>query len=673
MKEFRYDRLLIALIIVGLLAALTVVWQRHRVETANNQVELAMEYEDVNELAQLEGVPLDALLRDLKSAGITTLTVSETSLEKLSKNGKAAVISGADILGLHRNDPVWRPLIAAGRIIAQDVYVVGQDDDSFAEISEDLGRRLSPERVMVLDKNNRILAAKANFEKVQKWNLGLPRAEMLHAAKQGFYVIARPSNYTKVEAEDVKGVFKRLEGIEQVSALMFVGEEALGYPNLLPLTLEEAKRRGYTLALIEHPLQLQFVKQDGLTNLVAAADYKAARVYTIPKDEQPKLKITEAVQRWGVTDQERNIRINLLRKFDKPEPGKTLVETNLAYVDAVKQELLAKGFTLGRASVFTPYFASPYLLALMVSGAVAAGVLFLSLIRPFAVRWQYLLWFVLSLILIFPLLKGAGNLSRQMAALASAILFPAISMTWFLDRWRNKSLEKNGALPRIMLDACVYLTLTVAISMIGGMYVAGLLADVRFFLEMEIFRGVKLTFVAPLIMVSLTYFSRYRLLDEVPEGIGAQLKVIFDYPVRVKTLLGIAAVAIAALIFIGRSGHTAGVPVPDIELKLRAFLERVMYARPRGKECLIGHPAFFLLVMAAYRQWPRMLHYTLFVVATIAQGSLVETFAHMRTPVYMSFIRGLDGVAVGIIVGILAIVGVQLLACLSALLGRRSA
>ena len=44
---------------------------------------------------------------------------------------------------------------------------------------------------------------------------------------------------------------------------------------------------------------------------------------------------------------------------------------------------------------------------------------------------------------------------------------------------------------------------------------------------------------------------------------------------------------IVAVIFIGRSGHTAGVPVPGIELKIRAFLEQAFYARPRSKKFLL--------------------------------------------------------------------------------------
>jgi len=110
-----------------------------------------------------------------------------------------------------------------------------------------------------------------------------------------------------------------------------------------------------------------------------------------------------------------------------------------------------------------------------------------------------------------------------------------------------------------------------------------------------------------------------------------------------------------AWVFIGRSGHTEGVPVPDIEMKLRLFLERAMYARPREKEFMIGHPAFYLAAYAAYKKLPNMFYLVFVLLATIGQASLVQTFAHMRTPIIMSYIRAFDGLALGIILGIIAI------------------
>ena len=97
-----------------------------------------------------------------------------------------------------------------------------------------------------------------------------------------------------------------------------------------------------------------------------------------------------------------------------------------------------------------------------------------------------------------------------------------------------------------------------------------------------------------------------------------------------------------------------------------------MYARPREKEFLIGHPAFLLAVMALYRQWPRFFHFGFVIAATIAMGSLVETFAHMRTPVVMSLVRGVDGMIFGAILGIIAVVALQWLHALTFLLRRRA-
>ena len=266
--------------------------------------------------------------------------------------------------------------------------------------------------------------------------------------RQGFLVVARPSNYTLVKAEDVEAVFARMDaaGVQkQVSTLMFVGEEALGYPNQLELTAQKMKERQLTLGMIEHPLQLQFVKQDGLLELAALANYRAARVYTIAKDEMLKLKPDEAAHRWPVTDQERNIRINLLRKFVKTDPGKTLLETNLDYVRATRNGIMEKGFAIGRADVFAEYVPSPYVLALIMLGAAASGVLFLSLVRPFSPLLQYILLVITAAVLIVPVFKGGGLMARQVAALASAVIIPALSMTWQLDRWRWLSPKKRRA------------------------------------------------------------------------------------------------------------------------------------------------------------------------------------------------------------------------------------
>lgn len=657
----RYNKVFVMLVVVGLIAALAILGQRYRIEQHNRTVELAIDYEDIVELSQVEGVPLAELMAQYKAAGMTSLAVYDMTLEKLSKSGKITVFPGSDVIHRYREgtltDPFWRELVASGKLVPNQTYVIGNQDTVFTEVTEDLMRRLGPDRVEKLTGGDHpVLALKADYEKVFKWNLGLSTDEMKAVNQYGFYVIARPSNYTKVTADDVEAVFARLNPIEHVSGIMFAGDDVTGYPGQLSLVADKMKEKNLTLDMIEHPLQLQFLKQDGLLPLAAMNDYKSARVYVIPKDEQPKLKLDEAIHRWVLTDEERNIRVNLMRRYDKPAQGMTLLETNLKYVQDTADQLQKSGFTLGPASLFPMYYPPVPLLGLMILGVWAAICLLVQAIRPQTpMKTLYFLLLVPTVLMLLPLLKGGGTLVRQTAATLSAITLPVLAMTFQLDKWQRQT-PVELPFSRLVGKGIISLAAAFAVAMTGGLYVAALLSDVRFFLEMEIYRGVKVTFVLPLVLIFIVYLSRFNLFGPGrTKEFWPQVKRIFNAVVDVKTILALGVIAIVAWVYVGRSGHTAGVPVPAIELKMRAFLETAMYARPREKEFLIGHPAFLLAVMAFYWRWPRLVHFALVIVATIGLGSLVETFAHIRTPVFMSFVRGLDGLALGIVFGVVAI------------------
>lgn len=678
LSSIKVNKLLIGIMVLGLLASLVINYQRHMVEQVNRQVEFVMEYEDIADLAQQEGVELTALLAKLKVAGITSLTVYETTLDRLQKTGKVTVLTGSDLLLQQRSgqlhDKFWQDAIITGKIKAGDVVVMAPSGVPLAELQQDLLLRLGRDRVASLQFGQQpVLVVKADWNKLKKWNLGLPTDTMRFIADQGFMVIPRPSNYTKVNAEQIQAVFARINSVHNISAVIFAGQEVLGYPNLLAVTAAGLNQRQLTLGMIESPVQLQFMKQDGLLDLATLNKYRSARIYVIPKDEQLKLTLAQAVHRWPITDDERNIRINLLRSFQKPERGKDLIETNLEYIRQVKQGVEARGLAVGQATVFPAYFPSSWLLAVIVLGATAAGWLYLLLLFPHKERLVLILFILSAAVLTVPVLLGRGMLVRQAAALAGAVLFPVLAMTWQLDRWRKLRPDTEFRLGKVIILAISWLTAMVAVSMVGGLYTGALLSDVRFLLEMEIYRGVKLTFIAPILLITLIYLTRYDLLssrNNTPPSIYRQICNILNYPVYIKTLLVFGLGAVVAWIFVGRSGHTAGVPVPALEIKMRSFLEEIMYARPREKEFLIGHPGFFLALMAAYRGWPRILHYILVVAAVIGQGSLAQTFAHLRTPVIMSIIRGVDGLAVGIVIGIAAVIGAHILSSLSHLLGR---
>ena len=671
MKEFKYSPLLVLCIVIGLAASFAIGLQRHAVESRNMQVDLAIDYEGLLELAEREGLPPETVLRAAKEAGISSLAVYETTFKKLNANGKATATAGSAILaGYHRGslaDARWRELVERGEIRGNCVYVTGHDARTYQEVREDLFRRLGEDRVRPIQIGaEEVLELKAHYESFVKMNIGMPTDEMEAVNAAGFYVLARPSNYDACKPDDVKAVFRRLEGI-RVSEMVFSGSEVLGTPKALQTTIDELKARDMTVGFIEATTQLQFYRQAGMDEIPKGIGYDhIARLYSVPKDEQPKLKMSTIVERWSNTDQERNIRINLLRIYEKNAPGLSLMETNMKYIRDTRELLEEKGYTIGPAGTFENYYPSKFLRALVMLGVAAAGVLYLSLVIPWLnarPKYQYGLLAVCALLAAVPVLMGSGTKIRLLAAFASANVFPALAVIWQLDRLRAMKAPGELSLPKLMATAALALLVTSGLSMIGAAYLSGSLSDVEYFLEFNIFRGIKLTFVLPLVLVAIAFLQRFDIFDgsmDDTKGVVDQMKKILDMPVKIKTFLGMLLVLGAGVVFIARSGHTSGMPVSNLEIQFRAFLEQAFYARPRSKELLIGHPAFMMAAMAWQRKWPTMVFFLLTVVAVIGQGSMVETFAHMRTPIYMSIMRGIGGVALGAGVGMAAMVLIQL-------------
>lgn len=668
MHNFKYNKIFIIMIIVGLISALMIDFQRHQVEERNNTVELAIDYEGLLRLSEMTGTPIDEVFRQAKESGITSLAVYETTFKKLNVNGKTTAVSGSSLLTNYYSgamvDPEWRALVENGTIKGSMIYITGHDAQTFKEVTEDLYRRLGHDRVRELTVGGKtVLEVNDYYEEFLKANIGMPTDEMKLVNEAGFYVMARPSNYVKCSKDDVDAVFKRLEGIK-VSNMTFSGKECLGSPDEVNYVVEKLQERDITLGMIEGVTQLQFYPQNGLLEIAKAMDYKAARLYGIGPDEMAKMQIQQAVDRWSNTDPERNIRIDLLRIFEKPQGNMTLLETNMKYFSETRDMLERSGYKIGPAGTFEPFYPSSLLRAVVMMGVAAAVVLYLSLIAPSVKeKYLYMLLAVLVIGMAGPVLMGHGNKIRVIAALASANFFPAIAVIWQLDRIRAAKADVKASLLKIIPTAMLALFASGIISYAGAAYLSASLADTEYLLEVNIFRGIKLTFVLPLVLVAIAFLQRFDIFDgkmDDTDGVINQLKKILDMPVKIKTLLGLGFVLIAGIVFVARSGHTSGMPVAGAELKFRAFLEHLMWARPRSKELLIGHPGFMLAALAWWRQWPTMILFVLVIVATIGQGSMVETFAHMRTPIYMSFVRGLGGIGLGAIIGAVAMALVQL-------------
>ncbi len=705
----RYHPLLVCLVLVAFCAAAWLVHTRYRVEKQNDTVEQLMDYQAILMMARREGVPSRQLLQRFHEAGITTLAVYDTTLERQDREGVLIAVPGAELRHAAPGSygGVFDGLLASGSVRPDTVYVArGKDDTAWSETVEDLRLRYGTDRVHPVAGREDLLEILGDDRMLQvpdyraktpimQAPLGLPTKELKEVHDAGFYAAVRPQNYLSVTEEAVRSLFRRIDASgAQVTLYVPAGTDVLGYPDKISLLGDALSQRNIRLGLLEHVTQLQFTKFEGLDPLLRAVDYNAPRIYNIDALENSKLQMPDALRRWALADEERNIRVNYLRPFNKPQQGVDIIDLNLSYARQITEQVKARGFRIGVATVLqNPYgpqvlaaggslrrtdngaaiFGGPYFPAkadflVVALGALAGLALYGNLVwRRFTLRWQLAFVGLGIVVTAVALFCGRGLLIRQLLALAAAAVFPVLSLSVILRLWENIQGRETPT-AAIVGHALWQLALAVAISLVGATLNAAIMGDNRFFLEADIYRGVKLTFVLPVLLTFFLFLSENDIFhgggDAVhvrPASLVKQVVEVCRTKLSLYHVVFLGVLLFVAYIFVGRSGHTDGVPVPAIEIKLRTFLEQVMYARPREKEFMIGHPAFFLAAYAAYRKAPAWLRLFLVLGAVIGQGSLVQTFCHMRTPAVMSYIRALDGYALGAVLGIAAVVLVSLL------------
>ncbi|NLB88949.1 MAG: hypothetical protein GX790_06955 [Syntrophomonadaceae bacterium] len=183
------------------------------------------------------------------------------------------------------------------------------------------------------------------------------------------------------------------------------------------------------------------------------------------------------------------------------------------------------------------------------------------------------------------------------------------------------------------------------------------MADIRYIMNIEYFRGVKLAFLLPLMLFVFNYLSVFSGEEGIIKYSVKYLKLTPNY-----FILGLLGIGVLALYYyIGRSGHTAGVSVSSLELRLREVLETIFTARPRFKEILIGYPALFVLVYL-YRKYREELITLVFGLGVMMGSiSMVNSFAHVFTAVNISISRTIAGLVTGTIIAIFVLIGVIIL------------
>ncbi len=293
------------------------------------------------------------------------------------------------------------------------------------------------------------------------------------------------------------------------------------------------------------------------------------------------------------------------------------------YLHEIIGQLEREGFTLGLVGPPRGFRPPVPVLVLIALGPLGLTMLVLGRSR---MSWRRCWWVGVALAL-FILILGlvtAPTTTRLALAWLIAVLMPVLAYLLFPPRGAG-------------LGYGVFLLFAFSgLTVLGGLWVGTLLAGTEFFLKIYQFRGVKAALVLPLLMALALHLRRsggLRLPRLRPMGIGL-------------LLLGGAVLILIVL----RSDNLAPL-VSGLELRLRELLEGAFYARPRFKEFLVGHPA--LLLWGSLRGRPPW-DAALLGLGLLGQVSIINSFAHLHTPLLLSLLRTANGLVLGLPLGVIA-------------------
>lgn len=710
MKQYiKKNALPLAILALTVTVSLFVIAGRWQVEAANKTYDVILDYTELEWMAEQSDHDTAWWLKEFHDMGISQVGLTEENLTTLMENSPLNVT--ATVMDEVMQDAGWREeypeAFAAGiedfgvdrfdvlveaegkeamdfvvpalqeRFPAESFFCYQEGDSAYILMDGTAGDALYGGKGAYTNTKNKGFVEREDLlsSKLMYVSLGLlpEKVEAIQAA--GMAIVPRTLCYaghndTRYAQASVAGYEKH--GITP-AYIIAGGEALLGYDKDGDFVRDYMERTGASLGMIETNVQRENIKQTGVEETAQATGCNAVRVFSMWDYVQYRYayygyegaeEVANCIYRAIV---ERNIRavyFKMVKATDDLHVYITDPEVYRDLFDSLDQRLAAHGISRGRASVMEDYQVPSLALLAVGLGAGIGGALLPDTFLPMKRKWTLLLAGA-AVVCVAGAWKVLPNSFRLLASFASAVVFACLAAAFFLmaAKRTGQKLDQNAGLLKILPRSIAILAIAVAISMAGAMMTAAPLSSTGFMLEMGIFRGVKAAQLLPLAFFCLLFVSYYGLFEKDRKNDHLDPRDIFTalgWTIPMWAVLLMAVVGLAGYYYLARTGHETGVTISDTEMIFRNDLEYLLLARPRTKEFLVAFPGIMLAVYCAVRRLPFWT--ALFGLAgTIGLTSVCNTFMHIRTPLYLGFVRTTYSLLLGILVGALMIAGFELL------------
>ena len=685
-------KIIIIILLLSLIFTFKPLIERYNIEDEYKNIEMVLDYEEVNKLAEFSEETTLSWLNYFQSNKATKVSIQEESLDSLIKSGKD--LDAQLVYNVSRDFNTMKDLpeeivkdIDSKSIGQYDMLISLYNDEIFDFVLNGLKERYDNNFYKTYNNNdNKYIILKGSVKelllketekyldytgepyienqdyyssKIRYIGIGYDEMKISKVHESGMDLLLRPINYMPYSEGLAKNyIDKAKEYNVSEDFIIFQGKSILGYPDGYQILMDYIQKKEILPVLIETAVQRSHIEQDGINNLIYDLDFNGVRGFSIWDYIRERYgeysysgpeEIENSIYR-AVT--ERNVRLIYFKPY---MTEKNVYLTDKDEYDESFERLYSRlnehDIKVNNVKEIEKNNLSIIILFIMFINVIIIGLYLLK--NNFKIPDRYnLILGLLGLVMSGLLLIYSKSIAEKIFSLGASIVYAGFGINYMLLKLKEAEGLKGKTL---IIHSMKTLTIVFVVSIIGGLITASYLSQTKYILEVDIFRGVKLSQLVPILVFIIFYIqkllNRENNLQIYKEILNNNIKIYY----------GIILLIIGGIGFyyIARTGHETDIEPLQIEMIFRNFLESNLLARPRTKEFMFAAPSLAAALFFKSRK-NEILTFIFSLGAVTGITSFINTFTHLRTPLYLSILRSIYSIGFSLIIALI-IVGVLLL------------
>lgn len=684
MKKFR--NILLVIIGVSFIVSGIQITRRVMKEQRNKNVEIVADLTDFENLAIEMNVPIEEVAKKLVGAGTTSIAISEETLNDMNNDGRILMYPAVNLkhIDVNFNNEYRNVATQIKNYIEENnleystnTIVLTDDKSEYDFLTNSFKSRFSGITKEFNDENKFGILIGRKQDKIKNVGLGLIDDDFEYAKTLGFNnIIPRIENHEGITTEEVDKLYEQLKKYK-VRTIVFAGVTVYGQNyqdekgEMLKYIGDKFSKEGAEIitAIIEKPVETDLeTVQRGIKTLSKASNYINTKVYSIDASQLTRIAASNMVEQWGRAISQRNVRVLYVRPLSvASKTANENFENTISAIREIKTRVRHMGMKVDSAKGLGNIVQNNFMQGLIGIGIVASGFLLLILLFDLSKfpKSIYSL-FVLGILgtgfiyCISPIYNALGGIANKGFSFMASIIFPSLSGLYLISVYNKESKIENKNLKEIVCKSIVVLLISVLIAGVGGVFIGSLLSGSEYVLKLDVFRGVKLSFILPILIFGFAYVIKCGIYSDEngkPLNILEQTKKLMDSSITVKYAVAGVVLVLGLLIVVMRSGNTLITSASSIEIAFRNFLEKYLVARPRTKELIAFPVLMFIVYSARYRI--KEIGLLVMLVGMIGIENVVNSFCHIRMPVMVTTLSSIYSLIFAVIIGSIGIVIIE--------------